>query len=221
MSASHFQTVHLEHLPPNYDLHIALYRNVTNAAFLHSQLLAGNTDFEYALIDASVILSKVHILAAAYRAVNDLLENRLRSRNVHSEIVFSLSPNNNIAESFRRFGITPSTTTLLIIKLSTPTTSFPLSSIATHLSSSIKGENIPFTDENLAETVDEKRVRKIYKLNASHPGGGGGGGGGKNALNGSGEVNGNGNGNRKVGEDLRRELEVGVLGAMALRSVTN
>ena len=158
---SHLQTIHLEHLPPNYDLHIALYRNVTNAAFLHQQLLAGNTDFEYALIDASVvclphplyswhtsskprqadalcrpaknlwrdshvillppttlfhvllstqcsenctsaktnkiqILSKVHILAAAYRAVNDLLENRLRSRNVHSEIVFSLSPNNNV-----------------------------------------------------------------------------------------------------------------------------
>ncbi|KAG4412201.1 hypothetical protein IFR04_014661 [Cadophora malorum] len=206
---SHLQTIHLEHLPPNYDLHIALYRNVTNADFLHQQLLAGNTNFEYALIDASVILSKVHILAAAYRAVNDLLENRLRSRNVHSEIVFSLSPNNNIAESFRRFGITPTTSTLLIIKLSTPTSPFSISDITAHLSSSIEGENIPFTDENLAEMVDEKRVRKIYKLNVA-----GGGGGRKN-----GEVNGAREG--KVDEEVRKELLVGVLGAMALRSVTN
>ncbi|KAG4431653.1 hypothetical protein IFR05_012856, partial [Cadophora sp. M221] len=92
---THHQTLHLQHLPPNHELHIALYHNVTNASFLHQQLLAGNTDFEYALVDASVILSRTHILAAAYRAVNDMLENRLRSRNVHSEIVFSLSPNNN------------------------------------------------------------------------------------------------------------------------------
>jgi len=43
------------------------------------------------------IVSKIHALAAVYRAVNDLLENRLKSRNVHSEIVFSLSPNNNVS----------------------------------------------------------------------------------------------------------------------------
>ncbi|KAH7403262.1 kinase binding protein CGI-121-domain-containing protein [Cadophora sp. MPI-SDFR-AT-0126] len=209
---SHIQTIHLEHLPPNYDLHIALYRNVTNAAFLHQQLLAGNTDFEYALIDASVILSKVHILAAAYRAVNDLLENRLRSRNVHSEIVFSLSPNNNIAESFRRFGLTPTTTTnLLIIKLSTPHSPIPLSSVTNHLTSSIEGENIPFTDENLAVMVDEKRARKIYKLNAVA--GGAGSGAGKKGVNGNGAGGGGG--------DERMGLLLGVLGAMALRSVTN
>lgn len=90
------QTVQLEHLPPSHSIHIALYRNIQNAAFLQQQLLDGNTDFEYALIDASVIVSKIHALAAVYRAVNDLLSNRLRSRNVHSEIVFSLSPNNNV-----------------------------------------------------------------------------------------------------------------------------
>jgi EKC/KEOPS complex subunit CGI121/TPRKB len=49
------QTVQLEHLPPTHAIHIALYRNVTNAAFLQQQLLAGNTDFEYALIDAGVV----------------------------------------------------------------------------------------------------------------------------------------------------------------------
>lgn len=43
------------------------------------------------------ITSRLHALAATYRAVNDLLENRLRTRNVHSEIVFSLSPSNNVS----------------------------------------------------------------------------------------------------------------------------
>jgi EKC/KEOPS complex subunit CGI121/TPRKB len=140
------ETVQLEHLPPGYSISLALFQHVKNSAFLHEQLLAGNTEFEYALIDASVVrlpspiflvplfshclfplprdgmtlswkiletvivlflkrsltlicqlVSRVHALAAVYRAVSDLLGGRLRSRNVHSEIVFSLSPNNNVS----------------------------------------------------------------------------------------------------------------------------
>ncbi|PMD61489.1 CGI-121-domain-containing protein [Hyaloscypha bicolor E] len=211
------QTVRLEHLPYSHEIHIALYRDITNASFLQQQLLDGNTNFEYALIDAGVVVSKIHALAAAYRAVSDLLENRLRSRNVHSEIVFSLSPNNNIAESFRRFGITTSTTSLLIIKVSTPSSPASASEVQAHLTSSIEGEQVPFEDSVLAEMTDVPRVKKIYKLNS-----GGGGGGAKR----NGQVNGgieglsvNGVGMRNG--DERKELENLVLGAMALRGVTN
>lgn len=49
------ESLHLEHLPPGYDIHIGFYQDVKNASFLHQQLLAGNTDFEYALVDASVV----------------------------------------------------------------------------------------------------------------------------------------------------------------------
>ncbi|KAG9233543.1 kinase binding protein CGI-121-domain-containing protein [Amylocarpus encephaloides] len=203
------ETIQLEHLPQCHKVHIALYRDVKNAAFLHDQLLAGNASFEYALIDASVIVSKIHALAAAYRAVNDMLSDRLRSRNVHSEIVFSLSPNNNIAESFRRFGITPSTTSLLLIKITTDP-SLSASDIASHLTTSIEGEALPFTDESIENVTDLARVRKIYKLNA------GGGAKGKGGKGGKGGVN-----NVTSRVDERKELEVAVLGAIALRGATN
>jgi hypothetical protein len=49
------QTVRLEHLPHSHEIHIALYRDITNASFLQQQLLDGNTNFEYALIDAGVV----------------------------------------------------------------------------------------------------------------------------------------------------------------------
>ncbi len=51
----HLQTFHLAHLPPSLTLHLALYEDVKNAVFLHQQLLEGNTEFEYALIDASTV----------------------------------------------------------------------------------------------------------------------------------------------------------------------
>ncbi|PMD20871.1 CGI-121-domain-containing protein [Hyaloscypha hepaticicola] len=208
------QTVHLEHLPQSHAIHVALYQDIKNATFLQQQLLAGNTDFEYALIDAGVIVSKRHAFAAAYRAVNDLLESRLRSRNVHSEIVFSLSPNNNASESFRRFGITPSTTNLLIIKVTTPSSALTASEIQSHLTSSIEGEQVPFEDSILQQLTDVPRVKKIYKLNSN------GGGGKKNGqLNGTG---GDGLSISRNGEESeRKELELLVLGAMALRGVTN
>ncbi|KAA8574710.1 hypothetical protein EYC84_003960 [Monilinia fructicola] len=203
------QTLPLEHLPPSHTLHIALYHNLLNAPFLHQQLLSGNTDFEYAFIDASVVLSRLHVLAAAYRAVNDSLENRLKSRNVHSEIVFALSMNNNIAESFRRFGITPSTTALLVLKVA-PASSAP--HIAAHLSSAIEGQAVEFDDEVLRSGTDLARVRKLYKLNLA-----GGAGAGKKGANGKA----NGAGASASAEDERRELEILVLGAMALRGATN
>ncbi|KAF7943895.1 uncharacterized protein EAE97_005965 [Botrytis byssoidea] len=205
MAPALLQTIPLEHLPESHTLHIALYRNITNASFLHQQLLTGNTDFEYAFIDATVVLSKLHILAAAYRAINDALEERLKSRNIHSEIVFSLSMNNNIAESFRRFGITPTTTSLLVVKVAPASSA---SQISEHLSSVIEGEPVPFDDESLASMVDIARVKKLYKLNAL---GGGAKKGGANGVSGKTE--------NKV--DGTKELEIMVLGAMALRGATN
>jgi EKC/KEOPS complex subunit CGI121/TPRKB len=54
MSGS-LEQIALEHIPSDYVVSAALFKDVQNAAFLHSQLLARNSDFEYAFIDASVV----------------------------------------------------------------------------------------------------------------------------------------------------------------------
>jgi hypothetical protein len=90
------ETITLPHLPDS-PIQACLFKNVQNAAFLRQQLLEGNTDFEYAFLDASVLISRSHVLAACFRAICDSLNGCLKSRNVHSEIVFSLSPNNNVS----------------------------------------------------------------------------------------------------------------------------
>lgn len=115
-----------------------------------------------------------------------------------------------IAESFRRFGITPTTTSLLLLKLSTPTAPVLASAVQAHLAAAVAGENVPLTDESLAAGTDLGRVRKVYKLNA--------GGGKAGKRKGAGDGDGDGSGRDEQG---RRELEIAVLGAMALRGVTN
>jgi EKC/KEOPS complex subunit CGI121/TPRKB len=126
----------------------------------------------------------------------------------------SLLTPEQIAESFRRFGITPTTTNLLIIKVTTPSSPLTASEIQSHLTSSIEGEQVPFEDSILQQLTDVPRVKKIYKLNSSS------GGGKKNGLLNGTAMDGlsiNRNGEANDG----KELELLVLGAMALRGVTN
>jgi EKC/KEOPS complex subunit CGI121/TPRKB len=89
------------------------------------------------------------------------------------------------------------------------------SDIQTHVSANVEGDPLPFTDSFIATLTDFGRIKKIYKLHAS---------GGSSAKKGKPTVNGWVNhevdgASGKV--DEIRELEVAVLGAMALRGATN
>jgi len=89
-------SIQLAHLPFTCSIYASLHTSVTNASHIRAQLLSSNADYDFAFVDASTILSTTHILAAVFRAVNDLLNARLKSRNVHSEVVFSLGSSNNV-----------------------------------------------------------------------------------------------------------------------------
>ncbi|KAF2840886.1 CGI-121-domain-containing protein, partial [Patellaria atrata CBS 101060] len=187
-------TLHLPHLP-DVPVHVAAFKDVRNAAFLRQQLIEGNREFEYAFLDCATILSTRHVLAAVFRAMNDARYGRLKSRNVHSEVVFCLSGNNNIVDSFRYFGLTPTTTSLIAIKIPSipsnpsntitqtppqeaPSNSLSPNTISSHLLAAVEGTPIPFTDKALTRFTDLGRVRKVYKV------GGMGKGKGKIEMNG-------------------------------------
>ena len=186
------ESVHLEHVPPSYCAYAAFFRDVSNTEFLHAQLLSRNNEFEYAFIDASSIVSRTHLLSAVYSAVNVLLDGALRTPNVHSEIVVSLNTNNNvlaaqavscprvanpvqIADAYRRWGITPGKTKdLIVVKVVLPpstTQDGALTAIQTqqavwdHLTLHVQGTPTVLTDDALAQATDWPKVRKYYRLN--------------------------------------------------------
>ncbi|ERS94834.1 uncharacterized protein SPSK_07978 [Sporothrix schenckii 1099-18] len=187
--------VAIEHLPPGYAVYAALFTDAANAAFLQAQLVARNADFEYALIDAATVVSRTHLLAAVYKAVLAHKSGTLKTPNVHSEAVLSLSPSLNIAEAYRRYGITADTRNVVAVKVLLD--GADPAPVWEHLAEHVQGTPTSLSDSvALAKCTDLARVRKYYKLN------------GVPSLAGN--------------EDTpakRHQAEVLVLGAMALRGL--
>ncbi|KAI4121254.1 MAG: hypothetical protein LQ338_006472 [Usnochroma carphineum] len=127
--------------------------------------------------------------------------------------------NNNIAESFRRFGISPATTALYAIKLSR----YPSLNAATveqHFSESIEGTPLPFEEAQIARFTDFSKAKKIYKLTdtaKSRSRGAGKRGKVSGDKDESTRMVDSDSGNEKA---QRKELEMMVLGLMALRGAT-
>ena len=116
------ETLALEHLPASHKAHVAFFRGVENAAFLHQRLLNREAEFEYAFVDASVvrastpfpsprhrftgrprrltlsgqILSRRQLLSSVFKSTLAAANGALRTPNVHSEIVIGLSASNNV-----------------------------------------------------------------------------------------------------------------------------
>ena len=116
-----------------------------------------------------------------------------------------MSDFSQIAESFRRFGVTPSTKDLIALKVATsPAITFD--SVKKHLDSAIKGTPVEFSDENIKAVHDMTRIKKVYKLSSF---GDEGQKKGKPQL-----ANGNAMGLADV------DLQTAVLGTMATRGAT-
>ncbi|VDM39804.1 unnamed protein product [Toxocara canis] len=60
------------------------------------------------------VLEAFILLAAANRAVHQAAHNRLSTRSLHAELIYSLSPNRNISDSLITFGIAETSRDLLV-----------------------------------------------------------------------------------------------------------
>ncbi|CDS07881.1 hypothetical protein LRAMOSA01830 [Lichtheimia ramosa] len=147
----------LDLYPNRGPVHMALFRKVTNAPELRQRLIAQDQSLSYALVDASLILNPFHALLAVNRAVHDEQNNQLKSHNINSEIVIELSPNYNIAQSLRRFGISDKTENLLVIKVGGEA-----SQVQQDMINNIKGELVPLSE--LDQMHDIKSIQKYYQL---------------------------------------------------------
>ncbi|KAI0773639.1 CGI-121-domain-containing protein [Fomes fomentarius] len=159
------------HLPPDLStVHVALFTNLTTSADIRarivraSQLQGPDGDAErealnFAFIDARLICSLLHLQTAIYQAILAQVQGSLRTKTVHSEILWALNPTNNITEAIRRYGVADTTTSLIVVHIGPP----DRSNVEQSISAVLSGKLTPL--EDLSGITDWASVKKYYKLN--------------------------------------------------------
>ncbi|KAH7930319.1 CGI-121-domain-containing protein, partial [Leucogyrophana mollusca] len=151
-------------------VYVALFSEVNNAAALRSRIVKaasipgaeGDAEREavnFAFIDARLITSYLHLQTAIYQAILAASQDGLRTKTVHSEILWALNPTNNITEAIRRYGVSDTSGTLLVVHVASPDVADVQSKMAAVSSGSIS----PLSA--LGKTTDLASVKKHYKLN--------------------------------------------------------
>ncbi|CAG01171.1 unnamed protein product, partial [Tetraodon nigroviridis] len=152
-------SMHLTHqleLFPDHKVTQVLFKDVKNAAELRQNAVSGK--ISAALIKPAMVVNGFQVLVAANRAVSLQKTGKMKTRSLYSEIIFSLSPTNNISEAFKRFGISDGDDSVLVVLVHGGDEPQLLSDIKTM----VDGEQVPVEDISLL--TDQERIKKLYKV---------------------------------------------------------
>ncbi|KAL5527021.1 hypothetical protein ACEPAG_5812 [Sanghuangporus baumii] len=167
------ETYVYNHFPDRISsVHIALFTSVKNAAELRSRIVKAATTegsegeaereaVSFAFIEAKLVTSRRHLQTAVYQSMLADAQNALKTKTVHSEIIWCLNPTNNITEALRRFGVSDNSNSLLVVRVGHQ--AVPASEVESQMKSVVEGDLVPI--EALSDITDWAAVRKYYKLN--------------------------------------------------------
>ncbi|KAH8105411.1 CGI-121-domain-containing protein [Cristinia sonorae] len=169
------QSFTYSHFPEHLStVHVALFSNVSNTAQLKQRLVSAATmpgpegeqeraAVNFAFIDARLICSFLHLQTAIYQAILADVQGALRTRTVHSEVLWALSPSTNITDAIRRYGISETTTSLILVRIGSPNDTTVEKQMTDVVHGSISSLDL------LQDIADWSLIRKYHKIPAPAP----------------------------------------------------
>ncbi|XP_070785201.1 EKC/KEOPS complex subunit TPRKB [Enoplosus armatus] len=133
-----------------------LFKEVKNAAELRQCAVEGKING--ALINPTMLVNSFQVLVAANKAVHLQKIGKMKTRSLYSEIIFNLSPTNNISEAFKRFGISDGDDSVLVVLVHNKDEPQLLSDIT----ASVNGRHVPV--EDVSSLSDHAKIKKLYKV---------------------------------------------------------
>ncbi|XP_068611376.1 EKC/KEOPS complex subunit TPRKB [Brachionichthys hirsutus] len=133
-----------------------LFKEVKNAAELRQSAMTGK--MEGALINPTMVVHPFQVLVAANKACHLQNSGKMKTRSLYSEIIFNLSPTNNISEAFKRFGISDGDDSVLVVLVHGEDEPRLLSDIT----ALVEGQQVPA--EDVSSLTDRAKIQKLYKV---------------------------------------------------------
>ncbi|GAA5924399.1 hypothetical protein JCM1841_001689 [Sporobolomyces salmonicolor] len=165
-------------------VHLALFTGIKNAAALRQRLVHASTlpdddngtaeraAVDFAFIDAAMITSRLHVLTAIHQALLARSQGVLKTKTLHSEVIWMLEPGTNISDSLKHFGLSTSTSSLLLVRIvpSDPSASSGMpggDEVLRRMHDVIEGKlaSLELLGRLPEGGTNEKSIRKTYKLN--------------------------------------------------------
>ncbi|KAJ7828084.1 kinase binding protein CGI-121-domain-containing protein [Mycena leptocephala] len=152
-------------------VHTALYTDVSHSDLLRKRLITASTAegsdgererdaLNFSFIEARLITSMNHLRTAIYQAILAESQGCLRTKTVHSEIIWALNPTNNISEAMRRYGVSDATTALIVVRIGGPELS--AEDVERDMDAVVEGTKVSFA--GLRDLTDWTAVKKYHKL---------------------------------------------------------
>ena len=138
---------------PDNTIYIELFEDVENASYILQQLKSANNSYDFCFLDCRRICATDQVLCATMRALRDQRDGVMRTRTLYSEIVYSMSPNQNITEALKYFGIADDCRALLYL------------SIDKEIDDSlVQGQKSNDITASLQQLCNYDQLKKVYKL---------------------------------------------------------
>jgi len=144
-------------LYPDYNVTACLLDNVTNSSDLLQMLIKG--DLNCALLNTTYLPEIFPILIASTKAVHCYKCSSLKTKGLHTEVLFNLSPTNSISTSLKTFGIKGDESSVLIVCVRNGD-----SDIA-EIINRVKGDVRDISE--LRNYVSEEKIKKLYSITDS------------------------------------------------------
>uniref|UniRef100_A0A1A8ULQ8 Tp53rk binding protein n=2 Tax=Nothobranchius TaxID=28779 RepID=A0A1A8ULQ8_NOTFU len=130
-----------------------LYKDVKNAAELRRKAMEGNING--ALVNPTMLVGPFQVLVAANKAVHLQTTGKMKTKTLNAEIIFNLSPTNNISEAFKRFGISDGDHSILVVVVHKSDEVQFVSDI----SAMVDGQQLPVDD--VSSLSDFNKIKKV------------------------------------------------------------